>query len=158
MFVQPVGELDQDDPGVVGHRDDHLANVFRLIRFRGTELHAAQLGETVDHPAHIPAEPALQVFVRDFGVLHYIVEEAASDGDDVELEVREDPGYLERMVQIGLARKTDLSLVRLGGHDIGRAEQVEIGVGLVRADPVPNRLEPNHRSPVSRFILLPVLP
>ena len=156
--VQPIGELDQDDPGVVGHRDDHLANVFRLVGFRGTELHTAQLGEAVDHPAHIPAEPPLQILVRDFGVLDHVVEEAASDGDDVELQIREDPGHLERMVQIGLARETDLSLMRLGGHHVGRAEQVEIGVGLVRADPVPNRLEPNHRLPVSRFTLFSPYP
>ena len=151
--VQPVGQLDEDDPGVIGHRDDHLANVFSLVGLRGAELHTAQLGETIDHPADVPAEPALEILVRDLGVLDDVVEEAASDGDDVELEVGEDPGHFERMVKVGLARQTNLALMRLGGHHVGRAEQVEIGVGLVRPDPVADRLEPNHRLPVSRFTL-----
>ncbi len=37
--VQAVGELDKDHPHVAGHRDDHLADVLRLLFLHRPELH-----------------------------------------------------------------------------------------------------------------------
>jgi hypothetical protein len=46
--VQAVGELDQDDPDIRGHRDHHLAVVLRLRLVAGLERQAGQLGDAVD--------------------------------------------------------------------------------------------------------------
>ncbi len=73
----------------------------------------------------------------------------AGDGDDVESQLREDRRDFERMGQVGLARATDLAAVRLRREDVRPSEQVEVGVRLVRVDPVAYRLEADHRRPVS---------
>jgi len=49
--VRAVGQFDQDDPDVLGHRDQHLAEVLRLLlldadRLRGLE--GAKLGDALD--------------------------------------------------------------------------------------------------------------
>ncbi len=49
--VQAVGELDQDDPHVGGHRDDHLAVVLRLRLVARGEGDPGELGDAVDELA-----------------------------------------------------------------------------------------------------------
>ena len=54
--VQPVGELDQDDPDVRGHRDDHLAVVLGLRLVVRLERDPGQLRDAVDEPGDLLAE------------------------------------------------------------------------------------------------------
>ena len=54
--VQPVGELDQDDPDVRGHRDHHLAVVLGLRLVAGLEGQPGQLGDAVDEAGDLLAE------------------------------------------------------------------------------------------------------
>ena len=44
--MQPVGEFDQDDPNILRHRDNHLADGFRLGIV--TVLQLVELRYTVD--------------------------------------------------------------------------------------------------------------
>ena len=46
--VEPVGELDEQDPDVLGHRDEHLAQRRGLLGLLGVELEPVQLGDAVD--------------------------------------------------------------------------------------------------------------
>ena len=46
--VQAVGELDQQDAHVLGHRDEHLAHGRGLLGLLGVELEAVELGDPVD--------------------------------------------------------------------------------------------------------------
>ena len=50
--VQPVGQLDEQDPPVVGHGHEHLADGGGLLGLLGVELEAVELGDAVDHPGH----------------------------------------------------------------------------------------------------------
>jgi hypothetical protein len=63
--VQPVGELDEDDPNVLGHRDEHLAQVVALRLRERLELNLAELGDAVDEFGDLVAEP-----LTDFGERH----------------------------------------------------------------------------------------
>jgi hypothetical protein len=45
--VQPVGELDQQDADVAGHRHDHLADVLGLFLLPAVERDRVELGEAV---------------------------------------------------------------------------------------------------------------
>ena len=56
--VQAVGELDQDDPDVRGHRDHHLAVVLGLRLVARLEGQPGQLGDAVDEPGDLLAELA----------------------------------------------------------------------------------------------------
>ena len=46
--VQPVGQLDDDDPGILGDRQQQLAVVLDLLLGRGAEGQVADLGQPVD--------------------------------------------------------------------------------------------------------------
>ena len=54
--VQAVGELDQDDPDVRGHRDHHLAVVLGLRLVARLERDAGELGHAVDQARDLLAE------------------------------------------------------------------------------------------------------
>ncbi len=54
--MQPVGKLDQQDPDVPGHRDDHLADVLGLGKLARLELELVELREAVDDLRDILAE------------------------------------------------------------------------------------------------------
>ena len=87
--VQAVGELDEQDPDVLGHRHEHLAQRGRLLRLLGVELEAVELGDAVDDGGDVGPELALDVVGGDGGVLHRVVEQGGGDGDVVEAEVGE---------------------------------------------------------------------
>ena len=54
--VEAVGELDQDDAHVLGHRDDHLAVVLGLRLLAAREADARQLGDALDEVRDLRAE------------------------------------------------------------------------------------------------------
>ena len=54
--MQPVGELDQDDPDVLGHRDHHLAVVLGLAVVAALEGDARELGHAVHELGDLLAE------------------------------------------------------------------------------------------------------
>ena len=58
--VQAVGELDEQDADVARHRDDHLADVLGLRQLAGAELDLVELGQAVDDPGDLVAEPLLE--------------------------------------------------------------------------------------------------
>ena len=75
-MCKPVGKLDQDDPDVLGHGHDHLAEVVRLALLAALELHAGQLGHAVHEHGHLVAEEGRDLLLRDGGVLDGIVQQA----------------------------------------------------------------------------------
>ena len=111
--VEAVGELDDQDPQVLGHRHEHLAHRGGLLGLLGVELDAVELGDAVDDGGDVAAEVRLEVVEGDAGVLHGVVEERGGHGDVVEPEVGHDPGHRERVLDVGLARPPVLAAVGL---------------------------------------------
>ena len=56
MIVQPVGQLDDDDPDVLGHGHQHFPQVLRLLLLPGGVGDLAQLGDAVHQQGHLLAE------------------------------------------------------------------------------------------------------
>ncbi len=54
--VQPVGQLDEQDPPVLGHGDEHLAHGRGLLGLLGVEPEPLELGDAVDDGGHHRAE------------------------------------------------------------------------------------------------------
>ena len=106
--VQPVGELDQQDPDVLGHRHEHLAQRRGLLRLLRVELEPVELGDAVDDGGDLGAELGLEVLVGERGVLDRVVQQRAGDRHVVEAEVGEDHRHAERVRDVGLARPADL--------------------------------------------------
>jgi hypothetical protein len=132
--VHPVGELDQDHPHVLGHRHDHLAVVLGLGMLAARELDAGQLGDALDEMRDLVAELGAQVVDRDAGVLGGVVQERRSDGRLVEVQLGDDLGGADRVVDEILAGAALLPLVRLLGEEEGAAQQIAIDVRLVGLD------------------------
>ena len=120
--VQPVGELDDDHPHVLGHGHEHLPDVLGLLLLhgpRGSEL--GELGHAVDQAADLAPEALLDLLDRHLGVFGNVVEEGGGEGLRIHLERGEVVGDLHRMLDVGLARCPQLPLVRLARRRRGHA-------------------------------------
>ena len=96
--VQAVRELDQDDPDVVGHRDQHLAEVLGLLFLVALEMDLADFRDAVHQSGHVLAECRLDLLLRADRVLDRIVQEAGHDGRHVQLQGRQDLGHRQWML------------------------------------------------------------
>ena len=76
--VQAVSQLDQDDPEVFRHGDQHLAVVFRQEFLVGLVFVLVQLGDPVNDEGHVGAELFLNVVVGDRGVFNRVMQKAGS--------------------------------------------------------------------------------
>ena len=72
--VESIGQFDDQDPKVLGHRHEHLAHAGRLLVLPGVEAQPVQFGDPVDDRRHLGAEVALQVLQVDPGVFDGVVE------------------------------------------------------------------------------------
>ena len=132
--VEPVGELDQDDPDVLGHRDDHLAVVLRLGVLAALELDPRQLGDAFDEVRDLVAELGPDLLGLDLGVLDDVVEQRGGDRLVVEPQLGADLGGAERMKDEGLPGAALLALVRPGCEVERSREQVAVDGRVVRRD------------------------
>ena len=131
--VQAVGELDDQDAQVGGHRDEHLAHRRRLLRLPRVELDAVELGDAVDDGGDLAAEVPLDVGDRDLGVLDRVVQQGGDDGDLVEADVGDDAGDRQRMVDVALAARAELVAMRLGGDLVGVGDRRDRRLGVAAA-------------------------
>ena len=87
--MEPVGELDEDDADVLGHGQEHLADVLGLLLLVGAGAELGQLGDAVHEVRHLGAEALLDGLERVLGVLGHVVEQRRLDRDRIEPELRE---------------------------------------------------------------------
>ena len=124
--VQPVGELHQHYPDVLGHGDQHLADVLRLCLLLAVEGDLLQLGHAGHELADSGAKALLEVRDCQVGVLHGVVEDGGGQRVPVQLEVGEDPRHAERMLDEFLARQPVLVVVGTGGRVVGARQDLNV--------------------------------
>ncbi len=132
--VQPVGQLDQEDPPVVRHGDEHLADGGGLLGLLGVELQPVQLGDAVDHAGHAVAEGLGDGLEGEAGVLHGVVQEGGGHRLGVEAELGHDRGHGHRVGDVGLAGAPELPLVGLHGRPAGVDDHRRLVLGAVRGE------------------------
>ena len=132
--VQPVGQLYQQDPPVLRHGDEHLADGRRLLCFLRVELQAVELGHAVDHGGHAVAEGRADVVEGQPGVLDGVVEQGGGDRLGVEAELGHDGRHGDGMGDVGLARAAELPLVGSGGDPAGLDDGAGVVVGPVAGE------------------------
>ena len=116
--MQPVGQLDDDHPDILGHGQQHFTHILRLL-FRTAGIgNVGKLGHAVYKVRHIAAKLFLDILQRNGSVLHHIVQNAADDGIGIHSQANQDNRNLDRMRDIGIPGRTHLSLVGLPGHRI----------------------------------------
>ncbi len=129
--VQAVGEFDQDDADIARHRQQHLAEVFRLRLGFVLELNLVQLGDAINQLRHRFAEFVCDLIRTYAGVFDYIVQQGGDQGLCVEMPAGEDLGYRQRMRDVRRAALAKLAFVRGGGIVIGANKGFLIGLAEV---------------------------
>jgi hypothetical protein len=142
--VEPVGELHQDHPDVVDHRQQHLSVGLGLALLAGGERDLRDLGDALDDVEHVRAEILLQPLGRRERVLEHVVQQADRDADRVHAHLGQDRRDLERVDEVGLPRGAHLPLVLDRRKDVSLAEDLEIGVRVMLLDGFLDVLEANH--------------
>ena len=136
--VQPVGELDDDDPDVLGHGQEHLPDVLGLLllhRPRGAELR--ELGHAVDQARRPRARSASRCPWIVMSVSSGTSWSSAAARVSASIcEAGEVVGHLHRMADVRLARCPQLALVRGSAATVvGTLDQADVD-----ARPMPPRL------------------
>ena len=124
--VQPVGELDEDDAQVAHHRQQHLAERFRLRLLAALELDLVELGDAVDDLGDAVAEPRGELLFGDRRVFDDVVQDRRDDGVCVDAQPREDLGRGDGMRDVGFARLALLAAVGLGAEFGGEADAFDL--------------------------------
>ena len=134
--VQSVRELDQDDPRVLRHREQQLAIVLDLLLGIGPELHAGDLGQSIDHGGDFPTKDITHVFQSGGRILDDIVDQGAREGDRIQMQLGQDGGHLDAVDDVVFAGPTLLPRVGnlaelVGTRDQGQIEPIGVRPELV---------------------------
>ena len=101
-IVQPVAHLDENDPDVLGHGHEHLAQVLHLLLLFGGILHSRQLGDPFHQVGHGGAELLGDLVVGGVGVLDTVMEQGGNDGVHVQPQIGYQLGHGNGVGDIGL--------------------------------------------------------
>lgn len=124
--MQTIGQLHDDDPDIVHHREEHLAVAFRLPVLSRKEIDFAELGYAIDALRDFIAEVLLDVRGGDGGVFDDVVQQPRLDTDHIHAHPRQNASYGQRVAHIGLARRPFLTGVVLRGELVGLLDGSEI--------------------------------
>jgi hypothetical protein len=131
-----VAKLDDDDPDVFRHREDHLPKVLRLLFFGSLEGDLGELGDAVDQFGNLLSELLFDLFGGGMGVFHGVVEKAGDHARDVELEFDERLGDLGRVDHVRLAARSLLATMGFVGERVRLHQEVDLGLRVVAFDAV----------------------
>ena len=129
--MEAVGQLDEDDPHVLRHGQEHLADVLGLLLLVAQRAELGELGDPVDQPGDVRPEPLLEVAQVVFGVLRDVVQQGGRDGHRVDAQLGQDLGRRDRVGDVGLAGGPLLPFVRLGGELVGALDRCQVGLRVV---------------------------
>ena len=135
--VQAVGQLDQQDPHVLGDGQNELAQVLGLTRMLGLKLQPRQLGHALDQDGDLFAKHGGDVVAGGRGVLDHVMQQGRHDGRRIQPIVGQDARDLNGMGEIGIARSPQLRAMHLHRIDVGAVQQRLVRsriIGLDRLD------------------------
>jgi hypothetical protein len=144
--VQAVGELDQHDPHILGHRQDHLPQVLglrgpvallagggRLVGLGHLAGGVAELRDAIHEARDLRAEFSLQVIERTPGVLDHIVEQGGGERLGVdELDLDQGAGGGDRVVNVRFAALAKLPGVGGRREIVGALQHRRVSIGELR--------------------------
>jgi hypothetical protein len=94
--VEAVAQFDDEDPDVLGHRHDHLADGCGLGLLGAVVLEAVELRHPVDQERDLLAELGDDVLETDLGVLDGVMQESGYEGGLVQSVFGEDGRHRHR--------------------------------------------------------------
>ncbi len=132
--VQPVRELDEHDADVVGHREEHLADVLGLLLLVAVGAELGQLRDAIHHVGDLRPEPLLHVGEAELRVLGHVVQQRGGNGDRVDAELGQDLRRRDWVGDVRLSRRTHLAAVGLDREVEGALHDRQVGLRMVRPD------------------------
>ncbi len=130
--MKPVGQLDDDDAHVLGHRHEHLADACGprgLVRvLDGADLVFApgvhelvlrELGHAVDERGDLFPELIRELLVGDGSVFDHVVQQGGAQRVVVEVEIDQVKGRAQGVFDERFAGLAVLAGVRLFGEPVG---------------------------------------
>jgi hypothetical protein len=129
--VRTVGELHENHPQILRHREQHFAEALGLRLGRAVESQVVDLADAVDEQRDVVAETALDVRERARRIFEHVVQQCRLDRAGVEVQAREDLRDRDRMGDVGLAAAAQLAFVRLRAVLVGRGYAGKIGARKV---------------------------
>ena len=147
--MEAVGDLDDDDAHVFGHRDEHLAQCLGVGGGSRGNVDVLDLRRALDETRNVRVEALAQLVERDAAVLDDIVEERGDDRVRVHVEARDERGdgygmrdvwltgaaQLASMACIGkLVRALDRLYALFGEVRVQRLEEVSDARGSIGRD------------------------
>ena len=129
--VGSVGQLDQDDPQILHHGQEHLAEGFGLGLDRAVEAQLVQLADAVHQQRDIVTEPPVDVVQGTGRILEHVVQQRGLDGAGVQVQVRENAGDGDGVTYVVVAAEPLLSVVSRGGGFIGVKDAGQFGFGKI---------------------------
>ena len=127
--VEPVCNFDEDDPDVLGHGDEHFAQVLHLLIFLGGVLDPGQFADAFHQVGNGGRENAGHILMGGAGILDDVVEQGGHNGLRVQTQfLRHDLSHRQRMDDIGLSAFALLIFMGLlgkfkGGPDLGKVRR-----------------------------------
>ena len=117
--VQTVGKFNDDDANVLGHGEEHLAQRERLLLVHAVDFDVGELGHAIDEIGHRVAKQAGNIGKRSLGILDGIVQQRGAHHVTVHLEIGQNDGHLDGMVDVHLTRAPLLVAMLLGSKAVG---------------------------------------
>ena len=127
-IVQAVAELDEDDPHVLRHGKQHLAQIFDVRLFLVLNPQGDDLRQPVNQHGNVRAEFLLDLvqvgLVR--AVLHRVVQERSADGIGVQFQTRHNLRHGNRVGDIRFSARAHLPAVHLVCIFVCRTDLVRV--------------------------------
>ena len=142
--VQPVGDLDEDDPDVLAHGHEHLAEILHLLLFGGGVVDPGQLGDALHQLGHGAAKELYQLIEAGVGVLQAVVEQRCQDGVGIQADLHHDLGHGQGMNDIRFAAFAQLLFMLFLRVVVRLVHQGDVGGGGVAGNGA-------HEGLISRF-------
>ena len=124
--MQAVGELEQDHPDVLHHREHHLAEALDLHFAAAVEVQLLEFADAIDQRGDLGAELLGDFILGCRRVFDDIVQKCGSDARVVQMEVGKDAGHSERMRDVGIAGLSLLSFMAAGAEGVCFGNQLEL--------------------------------
>ena len=130
--VETVGQLDDDDADVLGHGEEHLAQVERLLLRKRAHGDVRKLGDAVHELGDLLAKKSLDLLEGGVGVLHGVVKQPRAECVRVGVQVLgQDYGDLDGVVDVGLAALALLAPVVAQRKAVGLLDPLHILGGQI---------------------------
>ena len=100
--VETVAEFDQHDADILGHCQEHLADVLRMLLLRTQRRELAQLRNAVHQARHLLAKALGECLRGDAGVFWYVMKKGGGECRCIKAKIGKDECRLGRMRDIRL--------------------------------------------------------